>query len=177
MPMKLEVITEVMMKIAIISDTHINGKSIIKLTQFLNSLEYHDLIIHCGDIGCYEAYETIKRSNKCAAVYGNIDDDQLKAELKEKEILKIEGCNIGLFHGHGKKGTTLTRVMAKFKEDNVDIIIFGHSHKPRIFTEDNILYLNPGSVFYKRKEKWYSYIILDIGEKKLEASLHFYKSC
>jgi putative phosphoesterase len=61
----------------------------------------------------------------------------------------------------------------KFKDDEVDIIIFGHNHQPAIFTKNKILMLNPGSLTNKRREKWHSFIILDIEKGILDAKIRF----
>ncbi|MDP4090385.1 MAG: YfcE family phosphodiesterase [Bacillota bacterium] len=165
------------MLIYVISDTHIKKNNLEKLEHFLSELPTSDLLIHCGDISCYEAYELIDHNTQCVAVYGNVDDDRCRDELRDKEIIRIMNYKIGVFHGHGEGGTTLKRVKNIFEKDKVDIIVYGHSHKPNIFTEDGILFLNPGSVFYKRKERWFSYIVLELEEEYLEAKLHFYKTC
>ncbi len=165
------------MRLVVISDTHLKDKNIDRLKQFLDSIEDFDLIIHCGDLLSYKTYETIIASKKCVAVHGNNDDDRCKAELKEKVIINIQGYSIGIFHGHGNKGTTLQRVEKMFDEDAVDIILYGHSHKASIFTQKGILYMNPGSLFYKRKEKWCSYISLNVEENNLNAEIRFFKNC
>lgn len=40
---------------------------------------------------------------------------------------------------------TLDRIYSIFKDDNVDIILFGHSHQPMIKTKNKTLIINPGS--------------------------------
>lgn len=163
------------MKIAVLSDTHIKTSNISTLQNFLIKLPKVDMILHCGDLISYQCYSLLESYYSTVAVFGNVDDSQCKEKLKEKEILQLEGYNVGLFHGHGIKGDTLKRVKAAFCEESVDIVIFGHSHKPMIFTEKNVIYINPGSPFYKRKEKYYSYTLLDLEPKGISANMNFIK--
>jgi putative phosphoesterase len=61
-----------------------------------------------------------------------------------------------------------------FKEDKVDIIIFGHSHQPIIKTINKTLMLNPGSPTSKGKERWYSVIILELERECINAQIKFF---
>ena len=36
------------------------------------------------------------------------------------------------------------------KEENIDIVVYGHSHKSNIYEDKGILYINPGSVGPRR---------------------------
>ena len=35
-------------------------------------------------------------------------------------------------------------------KENIDIVIFGHSHRSKVYTENGIMYINPGSVGPRR---------------------------
>ncbi|WP_139904604.1 metallophosphoesterase [Clostridium thermarum] len=45
------------MKIAVLSDTHVKLNNINILMEFLKKLPKVDMIIHSGDLICYEAFE------------------------------------------------------------------------------------------------------------------------
>ena len=81
------------------------------------------------------------------------------------------GYKIGVFHGHGENKTTIERAIASFDGEEIDIIIYGHSHQPSIQTKNKTLILNPGSITSKRRERWYSYIVLELMEKGVEVKL------
>lgn len=160
------------MKIAIISDTHIHDhvnkmKELID-KYFLDS----DMIIHAGDYTTKGVVEILKLSRNFIGVYGNNDGEAIREMLKEKEIVKTGGYKIGVYHGHGSK-PTIENAYDKFKSDKVDIIVFGHSHQPVIMTKSKVLMLNPGSINYRRKEKWHSYIILNIDRNEISAELKY----
>lgn len=162
------------MKIVVLSDTHIKDNNLKLLKSFLDSLPKVDMIIHGGDLVCYEAYEVLASFSKSYAVYGNVDNEQCKTFLKKKEIIEINNFKIGLFHGDGQKGETLKRVKDIFRDDLLDIIIYGHSHKPTIFTDKGTIFINPGSPFYKRKEKYFTYVLVELEDEKISTSLIFH---
>lgn len=162
------------MKIGIISDTHI-GKNLDKLNCFLDEhMRDMDLLIHAGDYKNSNVITTLKEYKSFVGVWGNVDTNEIKELIPEKEIIEIENHRVGIFHGHGSTKTTLDRAYNAFEDANVDIIIFGHSHQPLIKTKNGVLMLNPGSPTSKRKERWFSYIVLKIENGSIDASLKLF---
>lgn len=162
------------MKIGVIADTHLS-KHPEKIEDMMNRYFYEvDLIIHMGDFTSIEVLHKMQKYKKVIAVYGNNDKGKLTEELREREIINIEGYKIGLYHGHGSGESTMDRAYSEFEKDKVDIIIFGHSHQPIIKTKKKILLINPGSPTKKLKERWYSYVLLEITKKKIEARVVLY---
>ncbi|AUM96988.1 TPA: metallophosphoesterase [Clostridium botulinum] len=162
------------MKIGVISDTHMD-KHTSKIEKLIDkSLKDVDLIIHLGDFTSPRVLEKIKKKKKVIGVWGNNDRSGLRQELKEKEIVTLDGYKVGLFHGHGTEKNTLDRVYNIFKDDNVDIILFGHSHQPMIKTKNKTLIINPGSPSKKIRERWFSYVVLTLKKDKIEAKVCFY---
>jgi putative phosphoesterase len=162
------------MKIAILSDTHVKKHS-DKLFKFIDNLSKEsDMIIHAGDYVSSNIVSKLREHKNFVGVWGNNDKGYIRDLLKEKMIIPVEGYRIGLYHGHGKSKSTLESAYDEFIEDKVDIIIFGHSHQPLILTKNKILMINPGSPSYKRREPWYSYVILEIHDKKINVQLNFF---
>lgn len=162
------------MKIAILSDTHMKKHS-DKLFKFIDNISKDaDMLIHAGDYVSSSIVSKLKEHRNFVGVYGNNDKGSIRDLLKEKVIIPIEGYKIGLYHGNGSSKNTLESAYDAFRGDKVDIIIFGHSHQPLILTKNKILMINPGSPSYKRKEPWYSYVILDIVNKKINVQLNFF---
>ncbi len=161
------------LKVGIISDTHI-GANKEKFEVFLNKhLKDVSLIIHAGDYHNKEVIDIIERRSKFIGVYGNVDNEEIRNRLKEKVIIELMDYKIGIYHGHGIEKTTLERAYREFKDDYVDIIVFGHSHQPLIRTKNNILMLNPGSPTNRRRERWFSYILLELLSESINASIKF----
>ncbi len=132
------------MKIGVISDTHIpiNCENIPdKIREFFNGV---DMIIHAGDLTELCVLEQLaKITPKVIAVYGNMDSRQTHGKLPQKKIIKAGKFKIGLIHGWGSPKDLVARVADEFK--NVDVIIFGHSHKPLNEIKNGVLFFNPGS--------------------------------
>lgn len=158
------------MLIAIISDTHLT-KDFNQLKRLTCRLSEADLLIHAGDYGEYWVLDYFKNHFKFVGVWGNVDDDKIRKSLKEKEILQIGSFKIGVCHGHGKGKTTQERAYNAFKNESVDAIVFGHSHQPIISTKNKVLMLNPGSPTNKRREPWFSYILLTVNPSAFHANL------
>ena len=161
-------------KIGIMSDTHIS-KDTYKIDDILKKyFKDVELIIHAGDFKSSKVIELIKARKKFIGVWGNNDGAAIRGEIKEKELLKINGYTLGIYHGHGDGKSTIEKAYNMFKEDTVDIIVFGHSHQPIIKTINKTLMLNPGSPTSKRKERWYSVIILELNKECMDAQLKFF---
>ena len=153
------------MKIVVLADTHFPKKGSQLPSRLLEELPGADLIIHAGDWQTPALYEELAGYAPVKGVYGNVDGDDIKALVPFQQILEIEGKRIGLVHGHGEKKTTEKRVVEAFSEDQVDLIIFGHSHLPLLRYVKKVMIFNPGSVTDKRKLPYYSFGILHVNEE------------
>ena len=131
-----------MVKFGIISDTHLTIKDEISLTENLfNQLKeifkQVDEIIHVGDV-CEEfLLNHLKKIAPVRCVKGDCDNI---TGLEEFIKFPVNKYNIGVIH---KKPEYLEDF---FKEKNLHILIFGHTHQPLIKgTTYNTLLINPGS--------------------------------
>jgi uncharacterized protein len=151
------------MNIIVISDTHM-PKRAKTLPEFLVAyLKTADLIIHAGDLQTNDIYQQLLKYAPVEGVIGNVDEEELVTILPFKKIIEINGVRIGITHGHGKGKTTEKRVLSVFEGENVDIIIFGHSHIPLKKEVDGKILFNPGSPTDKRKQERYSFGRIQIG--------------
>lgn len=162
------------MKIAVISDTHIHkhGNRIVEILD--EHFKDTDMIIHAGDYTNIDVLKALMKYKKFVGVYGNNDKGEIRDIIKEKEIIKIEKYSIGICHGYGEGKTTLERAFDNFKNDKVDIIIFGHSHEPSITIKNKIIMLNPGTFTGRLKGKWHSFILLQINQEKIDMELKLF---
>ena len=133
-------------RIGVISDTHISDcyEHVPKIV--LDAFKQVDLIIHAGDIVSLGVIDELK--NVCAKVVvvaGNMDQEAVKKKYPLKQILEIFGQKIGLMHGAGPAANLLELLTNAFKDDNCNLIIFGHSHKSMNEKIGAILFFNPGS--------------------------------
>lgn len=129
------------MKIGVISDTHATSLTEVS-DRILLALAEVDLIIHAGDFVARGVLDGLKRLGEVKAVQGNMDSDELKRILPEKELVVIEGRRIGIIHGWGSPYGIDDRVGKMF--ENVDVIVYGHSHYSQNEVKKGILFFNPG---------------------------------
>ncbi|SEO62649.1 metallophosphoesterase family protein [Propionispora vibrioides] len=163
---------ELSMKIAVFSDTHGTGPS-FTLDWALPYLTTADAVLHAGDFTTPATLAFFRKFPGFHGVTGNGDQPEVAAVLPGQQILELAAYRVGLFHGHGPGKSTPERAYAAFADQPVDIIVFGHSHQPAIFTKNKILLLNPGSPTNKRKERWFSFILLELSPSRVAATLVF----
>jgi putative phosphoesterase len=142
------------MRIGVLSDTHIHLAEEIP-PAILKVFPEVDLIIHAGDFVGSEVLEGLRRLGEVKAVHGNVDSMKLKSLLPEKELFEAGNKKIGITHGWGSPEGIEHRVRELF--DDVDIIIYGHSHRAKIEQIGGVLFFNPGP-------GWQSFGILTIDE-------------
>lgn len=137
------------MLIGIISDTHIPDKSVKLPKTVFDAFKDVELIIHAGDITNMCVIESLEELAPVLCVQGNID--RLEGlDLPKTKTITIDGVKIGIIHGEvfPKGDTQQLKYIAK--ELGVDVLITGHTHKPFIGKEEDIIILCPGSPTYPR---------------------------
>jgi uncharacterized protein len=152
------------MKIGVISDTHIapqiDARYLLE-RNFIDKPEYlyeilkpHfsdvDAIIHAGDITHLSVIDSLEQFGQVYAIAGNMDSSDTYHKLNDKKILELGGFRIGVIHGWGSENGLTLKIRQKFISDNVNCIVFGHTHNPYNRIEDDILMFNPGSPTDKR---------------------------
>lgn len=130
------------MKLIALSDTHLKTGEIPPQLKAL--IEEYDIVVHAGDFNTVEAYKAFNASGKLKAVFGNDDAPELKKSLPEKLKFEAEGVKIGVVHEGGLSVNDMTAQGYLAKEMEVDILIFGHLHRPLIEKKEFIL-ICPGS--------------------------------
>lgn len=159
------------MKIGIIADTHIPDRAKEIPQQILDDFKKVDMIIHAGDFVELALLDKLKTICTCVeAVWGNMDSQELKNKLPEKEIIKVGNFKIGIMHGSGSPHMLIERLSSVFKNDGVNLIIFGHSHSALNVKRGDIVFFNPGSPTDKIFSPYNSYGIIEIIDK-IEARL------
>jgi putative phosphoesterase len=129
------------MRIGVLSDTHVTSFAQLP-GRVVRTLAGVDLIIHAGDFVARDVLEGLKRLGELKAVAGNMDSEELKRLLPEKTVLEIEGRRVAIIHGWGAPGGIDERVGGMF--DDVDIIVYGHSHRAHNEVKNGVLFFNPG---------------------------------
>jgi putative phosphoesterase len=151
------------LKVGVISDTHVPAIVQSLPPAVFEIFKNVDLILHAGDIVELSVLEELRAMAPVEAVAGNMDDMPVHRALPLKKVLMLGAFRIGLIHGKWK--LDIQRAMIRKEFDNVDLIVYGHSHTPFWGRVDGTLFLNPGSPTDKRHAPYNSVAILDIGSE------------
>lgn len=146
------------MKVLIVSDTHGRDDNLLLAIQKVSPI---DLLVHLGDFNGGE--ESIKKAALCPTEFVSGNNDFFNGYPKEK-IIDIGRYRVMLTHGHrqGVNSSTHTIREAASRND-VDIVMFGHTHVPMIDLKEDIWLVNPGSITLPRQNgRIPTYIIMDL---------------
>jgi putative phosphoesterase len=131
------------MKIGVISDTHLRELS----PDFKRMIEFYfkdvEKLFHTGDFVDWSIAEYLSNQKELIAVCGNMDSRDIWKAFPEKRIVELKGFKIGLIHGGGSPFGIESRIRREF--DEVDAIVYGHTHTPANHQVKNIYFFNPGS--------------------------------
>jgi len=132
-----------MMNIGVISDTHLREPH----PEFKRMIEFHfkdvEKIFHAGDFVERSVAEYLSGLKELIAVYGNMDSEDIRKAFPQKRIVELKGLKIGLIHGGGSPYGIESRIRDEF--DEVDAIVYGHTHTPAHHQVRNIYFFNSGS--------------------------------
>lgn len=152
------------MKIIAISDTHVR-KGIEDIpSELIELFEKSDMVLHSGDFVSLKFYEELSAVCNLNAVAGNMDPPEISSILPRRLIIDVDGVKIGLTHGWGTPKETPINVAREFADDDVDVIVFGHTHSPLCEKRGDVLLFNPGSLLDKRFSPKNSYGVIQINK-------------
>lgn len=125
------------MKLGLISDTH----GLLR-PEALAALRGCALIMHAGDIGGPEVLTALEALAPVVAVRGNNDNGAWAVDIPERRTVEVAGRRLLLLHDLSDLAAT--------RAEGIDVVISGHSHRPRIERGDGVLFVNPGSAGPRR---------------------------
>lgn len=162
--------------VGVVSDTHMPrfGRALPPALELGLRQARVERILHCGDLTDLLVVPLFEAIAPFDAVAGNNDGEPIRSRFGRRKIITIEGVRIGMVHGDGREGSTRSRALRAFAEDPVDVVLFGHSHRPSVSREGSVLVVNPGSPTDKRLNPLYSYALLRIDGSRAKAGLRFY---
>ena len=137
------------MLIGLISDTHIPDRARILPQKVLDAFSNVDLIIHAGDLTSPKVLDELEEIAPVMAVQGNMDRAN-GIDLPKAKVIEAEDFKIGVIHGEVYPRADSDQLLYVAKELDVDILVSGHSHQPKIEQKDGVLLLNPGSPIVPR---------------------------
>lgn len=145
--------------VGVIADTHVPQRLKRLPSGIARVFDGVQLILHAGDINSARVLKELSRIAPLVAVAGNADPPWW--DLPRSRIVEVEGCRIGLTHGHGGWrrylqdkarmrlwGYDPMRYLRYAREafGDANVIVSGHTHRPHLAYLDGTLLFNPGSV-------------------------------
>jgi len=124
--------------LGVISDTH----GLLR-PEAVEALRGSDRILHAGDIGAPEILEALAKIAPVTAVRGNVDTASWARTLPGTEV--IEAGGVSIYTLHDRDQLDLKPEAAGFR-----VVVYGHSHQPKIEEKNGVLYFNPGSAGPRR---------------------------
>lgn len=145
------------MKVLIVSDTHKRNDNYFEVVQ----MHRPDMVIHCGDAEGSEYALTQSADCPVKIVLGNND---FFSELPRELEFNVGSYKVWVVHGHSyyvSMGNETIKREAVAR--GVDIVMYGHTHRPVIDRDEEVIAINPGSLSYPRQDgRRPSYIIMEI---------------
>ncbi len=149
------------MKILVLSDSH---NKTTNVTQVLKKIHKTiAVVVHLGD--CVEDignFEWLYPNIDFYTIRGNCDysrfyENELILNIANKTIFLTHGSDYGVKH-------TLSEITAAAKNKKANICLFGHTHTPTVFYDEDITFLNPGSISLPRHSRFPTYGVIEITE-------------
>jgi hypothetical protein len=125
------------LRIGVIADTH----GLLR-EEAAAALAGCDRILHAGDVGAPAVLDALRAIAPVHAIAGNVDRGAWADALPQRLVLALGGVRIRMLHDR--------KALAPGEAADVDVVVSGHSHQPRLETVDGVLYLNPGSAGPRR---------------------------
>ena len=91
-------------------------------------------------------------------------------KLPIAKTIEAEGLKIGIAHGEVYPRADTQQLVYIAKELDVDILVTGHSHQPKIEQTDGVLLLNPGSPIVPRLADR-TVMLLEINNKEVDVEI------
>jgi putative phosphoesterase len=145
--------------LGVISDTH----GLLR-PQAVEALRGSDLILHAGDIGRGDVLNALRQIAPVIAVRGNVDHGAWCEQLPLREVVDCTGLQIYMLHE--LRQLDLDPARAGFAA-----VLYGHSHKPEMRWERDVLYFNPGSAGPRRFDLPISVGRLQVNEGTISGEL------
>lgn len=148
------------MRVLIVSDTH--GKH-ENLREVLQAEPRFDKMIHLGDAEGCEDEIAVMADCPLEIVAGN--NDFFSMLDREKEIW-VGKYKVLITHGHYYYVSAgIEDIKKEARGRGMDIVMFGHTHRPLIDKNGSVIALNPGSISYPRQDgRRPSYMIMEIDD-------------
>lgn len=148
------------MRIGVISDTH--GLLRPEAEALLTGVDH---ILHAGDIGAPGILPRLAEIAPLTAIRGNADTAVWAGGLPEDTIVVLGGRLVMMLHDRNA-------LPIDPAAEGIDIVVSGHSHRPKVEHIDGVLYLNPGSAGHRRFQLPVTLATLELTDGQPRAEIH-----
>jgi putative phosphoesterase len=154
-----------MKKIGLLSDTH--GYLDPKIYHYFKDV---DEIWHAGDIGDISVTDELKKFKPLRAVYGNIDNHEIRSEFQEFNRFSVEEVTVLMTHIGGKPGKYNQNTQKELVNSVPKLFICGHSHILLVKMDPhfNLLWMNPGACGNKGFHQVKTILRFEINKDKIQ---------
>jgi putative phosphoesterase len=158
--------------IGVLGDTHLlRGDARSRLAPVLDLFRRAtvDLILHTGDTGALALLRVLEEVAPVVAVRGNADPVETLDALPDRVLIHAGKRSILLLHGH--QGKTAVSTARRAANDDIDLIVFGHSHQPLIDREGHTILFNPGSPTERRWNPHFGIGLITVTDERIAPDL------
>lgn len=131
-----------MTTVGLLSDTHshLDGD----MRAFLAPV---DQIWHAGDIGNERLLAELRSLKPTVAVYGNIDNTEIRQQVPEVQVFMVEQVKVVMMHIGGYPGKYAPKALKLLQTEKPQIFVSGHSHILKVMYDKQLqcMHLNPGA--------------------------------
>ena len=138
-------------RVGLVSDTH----GLLR-PEALAALDGSDHVIHAGDIGDAAILQRLSAIAPLCAVRGNNDIGAWADVVPATLQLTLGGLRLFVIHD-------LATLAIDPRDAGIDVVVSGHSHRPRCERRHGVLHVNPGSAGPRRFRLPVGVAILTIG--------------
>ena len=156
-------------RLGVLSDTHGRCGEILNLVGDFFRRARVDLILHAGDVGHRSVLDALGQVAPVVAVCGNADPLDLIESLPDRARIDVGSRSVLLLHGH--HGKTAMAAAKAAVSPGVDLIVYGHSHKPWISREGKTILFNPGSPAERRWHPHFGIGLIEVGDDAIDPEL------
>jgi putative phosphoesterase len=133
-----------LLRIGVLSDTHMREPSRGFLEGLKRVFESVEQVLHCGDYVDGSVLEMLHGEDwEVIGVAGNMDGSEVQRMLPPRRRIRVGNTRIGVIHGWGPPQGLERRVAQAFED--VDGVVFGHSHQPYWGYVEQVWVFNPGA--------------------------------
>ncbi|WP_283390200.1 metallophosphoesterase [Methanobrevibacter woesei] len=157
------------MLIGLISDTHIPDRMKELPEKVFEAFKDVEMILHAGDVTSQEVIEKLEEIAPVTAIQGNTDRI-VGLDLPKTAVVEAEELKIGVIHGEVYPRADTQQLHYLAKQLDVDILVSGHSHQPKVEKVEDVLLINPGSPTVPRLADR-TVMILEINKKEVDVEL------